>query len=246
MKIMPDAIECKRLNKTYVSRQVLRDVNLSVPEGVFFGLVGMNGSGKSTMIKSILDLVAIDSGEISLFGKSHRRVSSRSQIAYLPDRFAPPPHLKCRDFIRYMLKLHANRCSSDAIHHMLDSLDLDRDTLNASVSSLSKGMTQKLGIASCLLSGKSLLILDEPMSGLDPKARYLFKQQLFELKRCGITLFYSSHVLADVDELSDQMAVLHQSQIVFTGTTAAFKTAYTENSLEKAYMKCVNTSALVS
>jgi len=244
--MMPDAIECKDLNKSYISRPVLRDVNLTVPEGVFFGLVGMNGSGKSTMIKSILDLVAIDSGEIRLLGKSHRRVSSRSQVAYLPDRFAPPPHLKCRDFIRYMLELHASRYSAAAIHSTLDALELDRDTLNAPVNSLSKGMTQKLGIASCLLSGKSLLILDEPMSGLDPKARFLFKQQLFELKRHGITLFYSSHVLADVDELSDQMAVLHQCKIVFNGTTKAFKTAYAGNSLEQAYMKCVNSPAAVN
>jgi ABC-2 type transport system ATP-binding protein len=240
---MSDAIECKQLNKSYISRPVLRDVNLTVPEGVFFGLVGMNGSGKSTMIKSILDLVTIDSGEIRLFGKSHRSVSSRSQVAYLPDRFAPPPHLKGRDFIRYMLELHATRYSFDAIHGILDALELDRVTLNDSVSSLSKGMTQKLGIASCLLSGKSLLVLDEPMSGLDPKARYLFKQQLFELKRQGVTLFYSSHVLADVDELSDQMAVLHQNKIVFNGTTDTFKAAYNEDGLEQAYMKCVNDSA---
>jgi ABC-2 type transport system ATP-binding protein len=242
---MSDAIECKKLNKSYFSHPVLRDVSLTVPEGGFFGLVGMNGSGKSTLIKSILDLIAIDSGEIRLFGKSHRRVSSRSQVAYLPDRFAPPAHLKCRDFIRYMLELHASRYSADAVHRMLDALELDRVTLNAPVSSLSKGMTQKLGIASCMLSGKSLLILDEPMSGLDPKARYLFKQQLFELKRKGVTLFFSSHVLADVDELSDQMAVLHQSRIVFNGTSHAFKAAYNEDGLERAYMKCVNEAAAI-
>lgn len=243
---MPDAIECKQLNKSYGSHLVLRDVDLVVPEGGFFGLVGVNGSGKSTLIKSILDLVAIDSGEINLFGKSHRQVASRSQVAYLPDRFAPPPHLKCMDFIRYMLELHASGYSRDVIHGMLDALELGRETLNASVKSLSKGMTQKLGIASCLLSGKSLLILDEPMSGLDPKARYLFKQQLFKLKRQGVTLFYSSHVLADVDELSDQMAVLHQSKIVFNGTTDAFKAAYHEDGLEAAYMKCVNEPAAVT
>ena len=80
-----------------------------------------------------------------------------------------------------MQQLHASNCSDGTVHQMLDALELDRKTLNAPVNSLSKGMTQKLGIASCLLSGKSLLVLDEPMSGLDPKARYLFKQQLFEL-----------------------------------------------------------------
>ena len=107
-------------------------------------------------------------------------------------------------------------------------------------------MTQKLGLASCLLSGKSLLILDEPMSGLDPKARVLFKQQLEALKEKGVTLFFSSHVLADVDELADRIAVLHEKNILYTGTTSAFKEAYSEETLEAAYMKCISSEKVAS
>ena len=113
--------------------------------------------------------------------------------------------------------------------------------MGSSVGRLSKGMTQKLGLASCLLSRKTLLILDEPMSGLDPKARVLFKRQLFRLKEQGVTIFFSSHVLADVDELADKMAVLHKSRILYQGTSAEFKHTYNGTNLEDAYINCVNT-----
>lgn len=220
---------------------MLENIDLEVPRGNFYGLVGVNGSGKSTMIKAMLDLVSIDDGLISLFGKSHRSVRSREQVAYLPDRFSPPVHLKCKDFIQYMLELHSSRQSKKEIHEMLDALELDRKTMESSVGRLSKGMTQKLGLTSCLLSRKSLLILDEPMSGLDPKARVLFKKQLFRLKEQGATLFFSSHVLADVDELADKMAVLHKSRILYEGTSSEFKQTYNGTNLEDAYINCVNT-----
>jgi ABC-2 type transport system ATP-binding protein len=235
------AIQCQNVYKSYSRQQVLENIDLEVPKGNFYGLVGVNGSGKSTMIKAMLDLVSIDDGLISLFGKSHRSVSSREQVAYLPDRFSPPVHLKCKDFIQYMLELHSSRQSKKEIHEMLDALELDRKTMESSVGRLSKGMTQKLGLTSCLLSRKSLLILDEPMSGLDPKARVLFKKQLFRLKEQGTTLFFSSHVLADVDELADKMAVLHKSRILYEGTSTEFKQTYNGTNLEDAYVNCVNT-----
>ncbi len=234
------AIQCQKVNKSYNRQKVLDGIDLEVPEGHFYGLVGMNGSGKSTMIKAMLDLVSIDNGLISLFGKSHRRVSAREQLAYLPDRFSPPIHLKCKDFIQYMLELHSSRQNKEEIHEMLEALELDREIMESSVGRLSKGMTQKLGLASCLLSRKSLLLLDEPMSGLDPKARVLFKKQLFNLKQQGVTLFFSSHVLADVDELADKMAVLHKSNILYEGSSAEFKQTYNGSNLEDAYINCVN------
>jgi ABC-2 type transport system ATP-binding protein len=234
------AIQCRNVSKAYAKSLVLDRVDINVPVNGFYGLVGVNGSGKSTMIRAILDLVSIDSGSIELFGKSHREVSAREQVAYLPDRFSPPVYLRCKDFIQYMLELHASSQVGEAIHKMFDALELDRITMNSSVGRLSKGMTQKLGIASCLLSGKSLLILDEPMSGLDPKARVLFKRQLFKLKQQGVTLFFSSHVLTDVDELADKMAVLHNSRILYEGAPVKFKQLYQGDNLEAAYINCID------
>ncbi len=232
-------INCQQVVKNYASHAVLGRVDLSVQQGEFFGLVGMNGSGKSTLIKSILDLVGINSGEIMIHGLSHRKVESRKNIAYLPDRFSPPAHLKGQDFIQYMLRLHGSNCDQQQIEEVLDGLELDKSIMQESVNKLSKGMTQKLGLASCLLSGKSLLILDEPMSGLDPRARVLFKKQLAQLKQQGTTMFFSSHVLADVEEMADTMAVLHNSKIYFSGTPEKFKKKYNGTNVEQAYMSCI-------
>ncbi len=237
-----NAIHCQRVSKSYGDNRVLDAIDLEVPEGVFFGLVGMNGSGKSTIIKAILDLISIDHGSIELFGISHRKVYAREQLAYLPDRFSPPVHLKCKDFIQYMRRLHASDATDDDVYHTLGALGLDHAVMGSSVRSLSKGMTQKLGLASCLLSNKSLMLLDEPMSGLDPKARVLFKKQLFKLKQRGVTLFFSSHMLADVEELADSMAVLHNHSILFQGTSADFKREYNGRNLEDAYINCVDTA----
>lgn len=236
------AIHCHNVSKRYASKPVLENVTIEVEQGSYFGLVGMNGSGKSTMIKSLLDLIAIDSGEVNLFGVSHRSVRARDNIAYLPDRFSPPLHLRCKDFLIYMLALHGSKKTQDQIVALLEALDLDSAVLEMSVGKLSKGMTQKLGLASCLLSDKSLLILDEPMSGLDPKSRYLFKQQLASLRDKNMTIFFSSHVLADVEELSDTMAVLHKNKILYTGTTEGFVENYQGDTLEQAYMNSLNES----
>lgn len=232
-------LSCQQVNKSYGDKKVLDEVNLDVPEGQFFGLVGMNGSGKSTLMKATLDLVGIDSGSISINNVSHRHVDARSNLAYLPDRFSPPVHLRGIDFIRYMLDMHGCKKSDGEISNTLASLDLPQSVMRESVNKLSKGMTQKLGLASCLLSGKTFLMLDEPMSGLDPRARVLFKQQLASLKDSGVTVFFSSHVLADVDEIAENMAVLHKSKIRFTGTPAEFKEEYKVDNLEQAYMQCI-------
>jgi len=232
-------IECKQIVKHYADKVVLDSVDLTVKQGEFFGLVGMNGSGKSSLIKAMLDLIAINAGDIRIDGLSHRKVASRENIAYLPDRFSPPAHLRAQDFILYMLRLHGGDYNQQEIETVLEALDLDKSVMRESVNKLSKGMTQKLGLASCLLSGKSLLILDEPMSGLDPRARVLFKKQLAQLKQQGVTVFFSSHVLADVEEMADNMAVLHNSKIYFSGSPEAFKQQYKAENVEQAYISCI-------
>jgi len=234
-----NSILCQQVNKSYGNKQVLQAINLSVKPGEFFGLIGANGSGKSTLIKCMLDLTALDSGSIRLCGHNHTEVAARKDIAYLPDRFSPPAYLKGSDFLLYMLQLYGLAYSRADVLSVLSSLDLEADVLAITVNKLSKGMSQKLGLAVCLLSKKRLFILDEPMSGLDPKARILFKQQLEQLKQQGRSVFFSSHVLVDVDELADNMAVLHRGRILFTGSPADFKHNYRSEDLEQAYMNCI-------
>lgn len=233
------AIDCQGLAKTYVGKPVLHNVSLKCVAGSFTGLVGMNGCGKTTLIKTLLDLTACDAGSIKLFGKSHREVAAREHIAYLPDRFTPPAYLRCRDFLSYMLALHNCPYDETQIAQMFAELELDSEILKTSVLNLSKGMTQKLGLISCLLSGKKLLILDEPMSGLDPRARVLFKQQLKKLKSQGASVFFSSHSLADVEEIADTMLVLHHGAVLFSGAHSEFSQLYEGENLEQAYMNCL-------
>ncbi len=232
-------IKCQQVVKSFATKVVLDKVDLEIKAGEFYGLVGMNGCGKSTLIKSTLDLIGIDAGTISIDGHSHRKITSRKNIAYLPDRFSPPAHLRGQDFIQYMLRLHGSDYNQKKIEEVLDGLELDKSVMQESVNKLSKGMTQKLGLVTCLLSGKSLLILDEPMSGLDPRARVLFKKQLAQLKQQGATVFFSSHVLADVEEMADTMAVLHNSKIYFSGSPEKFKQQYQGENVEQAYMNCI-------
>jgi ABC-2 type transport system ATP-binding protein len=232
-------LSIKSMEKSYGNNNLFSNLSFDLKQKEHLGLIGMNGSGKSTLIKSILDLVGIDGGEIKIHNLSHRKVRSRESVAYLPDRFSPPAHLRGQDFIQYMLRLHGSAYKQQKIVEVLDGLELDKSVMQESVNKLSKGMTQKLGLASCLLSGKSLLILDEPMSGLDPRARVLFKKQLVQLKQQGATVFFSSHVLADVEEIADTMAVLHNSKIYFSGSPDNFKQQYQGGNVEQAYMNCI-------
>ena len=122
-------------------------------------------------------------------------------------------------------------------------LDFDPAGLDKPVRQLSKGMSQKLGLAACLLSNKPLLVLDEPMSGLDPRTRACLKQYLLELKGEGKTVFFSTHMLADVDVLCDRVAILHEGRIRFAGTPARCQAEFQADDLEQAYLRCVSDAA---
>jgi ABC-2 type transport system ATP-binding protein len=141
-----------------------------------------------------------------------------------------------------MLTLHAVPYSAAQVQSTLDALDLDRRVLQMPVRSFSKGMTQKLGLAACLLAAKRLYILDEPTSGLDPKARALLKRALSALRDQGRTLFLTSHLLADVEQLCDRMAVLHDGLIRFVGTPAALLAQYQATDMESAFLACIGNS----
>lgn len=225
--------------KRYGPATVLQGVNLAVHAGECFGLVGVNGAGKTSLIKCMLDFCALDDGAIAIFGQPHDRPASRAPLGFLPERFTPPYYLTGADFIRYLLTLQGLAYDQAAVSAMLAALDLDPTALKKTVRSYSKGMTQKLGLAACLLAKKRLYVLDEPMSGLDPKARALLKAQLRALHGAGSTLFLTSHALADIDELCDRMAILHDGAIRFAGTPADCRARYGADTLEQAFLACI-------
>jgi ABC-2 type transport system ATP-binding protein len=122
---------------------------------------------------------------------------------------------------------------------VLTSLDLEPAALDRAARAYSKGMTQKLGLAACLLSGKDLFVLDEPTGGLDPKARALLKRELIALRGSGRTIFFTSHTLADVAELCDRLAVMHAGRLRFAGTTGELTGRTRASNLEQAFLACI-------
>ncbi|HHM04799.1 MAG TPA: ABC transporter ATP-binding protein [Gammaproteobacteria bacterium] len=238
------ALTVSDVTKYYGRTPVLHDVALKVEPGECFGLVGANGAGKTTLIKCLLDLSRADRGRIELFGVDSRETKARSRLAFLPERFTPPHHLNGWRFLRTMVDMYECGAGNAEIAAVVRSLDLSPGALNKPVRAYSKGMAQKLGLAACLLSGKALLVLDEPMSGLDPKARALVKQALAARKKAGQSLFFSTHLLHDVDSLCDRLAILHGGRVVFSGSPAACRATYHSTDLEKAYLAAINATVV--
>jgi ABC-2 type transport system ATP-binding protein len=233
------ALRINNLAKSYASAAALTGLSLEIGAGEFFGLVGENGAGKTTLIKCALDFCDISGGSIEIFGTPHRQTAARSRLAFLPERFTPPYYLSGRDFLRYTGELHRRPYDEARARAMLDALELAASALDKPVRAYSKGMTQKLGLAACLLSEKDLYILDEPTSGLDPKARALLKSELKAQHAAGRTVVMTTHALYDVGEMCDRMAVIHRGELRFAGTPDEFVTHYAAPDLEHAYLACI-------
>ena len=232
-------LSLEAVEKRYGSTHALNGVSMSVSRGQFYGLAGVNGAGKSTLLKCMLDFCAVDAGKIHIFGAPHTDPRSRTQLTFLPERFTPPHYLTGGDFLRFMLKLQGRDASAADVPRVLEALDFDLEALARPVRTYSKGMTQKIGLAGCFLSQRSLYVLDEPMSGLDPKARAYLKKFLKELKEQGATLVFTSHSLADIDEVCDHMMVLHRGVPYYSGPPDALCQYYGQPSMEEAFLRCI-------
>jgi len=233
------AVRVDALRKHYGKLLALETVDLSVASGEAFGLVGANGAGKTTLIKCLLDLCAYESGTIRIFGLPGGQPQSRRRLAYIPERFMPAHYLRCREFIELLARSFGERYDAARAQAMLSELELETAVLEHPVRSLSKGMTQKLGLAAAFLLARDLYVLDEPMSGLDPAARVAVKSVLRSLAAEGRTLFFTSHVLADVEELCSSIAVLEQGRVRWHGSPGDLCAQYREARLEQAFMRCV-------
>jgi ABC-2 type transport system ATP-binding protein len=237
------ALRFAGVGKNYGRVQILRDVTFEVPRGEYFGLVGVNGAGKTTLLKCLLDFCDIARGSIDIFDTPHHLSAARRRLAFLPERFNPPYYLTGEDFIRYVLDMQSTPYDRADTERMFHAFDLDPGALKLPVRAYSKGMTQKLGLAACLLSRKDLYVLDEPASGLDPKAHALLKARLQELKREARTVLFTSHALTDVAEICDRLAVMHGGTLRFAGTPAALCTQYSAGNLEQAFLRCIEADA---
>src|SRR6266576_2835871 len=230
--MLEPSVRFRGVNKSYGRAEVLRGIELDVRSGECVGLAGVNGAGKTTLIKCLLDFCDLDSGAIEIHGTPHRRPQSRARLAFLPERFTAPYFLTGREFITMMLRLFGCRYEEERVCAMLAALDLEAAALDKPVRAYSKGMTQKLGLAACFLSQRDVYVLDDPM------ARDRAKDLLLNLKSEGRTLLFTSHSLADVEEVCDRVTVLHGGTMAYAGAPRGLCERHGEASLERAFLKC--------
>jgi len=226
------------LQASYGARRVFDGLNLEVKAGDIFGLIGLNGAGKTTLIRSMLGLHRAV-GDVSLFGLPAAQVAARRNLVYLPERYLPSPLLKGWEVLSLALSPYGVSLDRARADELCRGLDFDPALLDRLGRSYSKGMGQKLGLASALLTERPLLILDEPMSGLDPRARIHLKDQLNLCRAAGRTVFFSSHILADVEELCDRIGVLHEGRLVYEGTPGELVAQTGAANLERAFLAVI-------
>lgn len=201
----------KVFHKEFSNKKIeaLKSLSLDINEGEVFGFLGPNGAGKSTTIKLMLNLIRPTSGTLSIAGKSVSQKSVRRMIGYLPENPYFYDHLSAKELLWFGGK--SCDMSDSAIEErttsLLKSLDLF-NAMNRPLRSYSKGMVQRAGLALALIHDPKILILDEPMSGLDPMGRKKVFDLILMLKKEGKTVFFSSHILHDIERLCDRAAIL--------------------------------------
>jgi len=231
-------IQIRGLSKTYRTgflmkpKLALHDVNLHVQEGEIFGYIGPNGSGKSTTIKILTGLLRPGSGDVRILGVPPSDPASRKNLGYLPEHPYFYDYLTGYELLKFYGSLSGLRGKllEERITWALELLHANHDWVHRRLRTYSKGMMQRMGLAQAILAKPRLLILDEPMSGLDPLGRRDVREAIQSLNREGCTIFYSSHVLSDVESISHRVAMIVDGTIVRQGTveevTAAESSEY--------------------
>jgi ABC-2 type transport system ATP-binding protein len=217
---MHSPISVQNVSKTYYTgflrkrgADVLKDINLRVDEGEIFSLLGPNGAGKTTLMKIILGITYPTKGSVTLFGDGTRK----GRIGYLPEHHQYPEKMKAGEIVKVfgLMRGMSGRCLDERVHELLSILELkDR---SKTLQKFSKGMRQRLGLAVALVDSPALLLLDEPTDGLDPVGRVQVRELLVDLKNRGTTVFINSHLLSEVEVISDRVAILDKGKLVTTG-----------------------------
>ena len=221
MIAIPPAIRIERLVKDYGSLRALNGVDLEVRAGEVFGFIGPNGAGKSTTIGVLLDLLRPTSGHVEMFGSSPTcdGASLRARIGYLPGELAMNGRIDAHGLLHHLARLRGGR-GTDRIGPLAERFGLD---LHRPIRGLSKGNKQKVGVVQAFMHDPDLLILDEPTSGLDPLLQHEFLSLVSEARERGATVLMSSHVLGEVQDVADRVAIIRSGEIVGIDNVAALR-----------------------
>jgi ABC-type multidrug transport system ATPase subunit len=207
------AIEVSGLRKTYNHVPAVNNVSFCVNKGEIFGFLGPNGAGKTTTIKAILDLIHADAGTITINGIDVRTKGKQAKryVGYMPEKVAFYDNLTALQNMNFYAEIkHASK--QDCID-LIEELGLG-DTGKKRVGKFSKGMLQRLGMARALLGNPPILILDEPSGGLDPRGVVLIRDKILEMKKKGTTIFVSSHILSEIQEICDRVGIINKGVLV--------------------------------
>jgi ABC-2 type transport system ATP-binding protein len=206
------AIVLNELTKHYGKHRGINNLSFSVNQGEFFGFIGPNGAGKSTTIRTLMGLIRPTGGSASIFGLDcHSKASVIAKdVGYLPSENSYYENMKVRELLQYTADLYGMDCKTK-MKELADRLNLD---LSRKIADLSLGNKKKVGIVSAIMTSPKLIIMDEPTSGLDPLIQQAFYDILKEENSRGATVFFSSHVLSEVQKLCDRVAILKEGQLI--------------------------------
>lgn len=206
-------IKVAGLTKSYGKVEALRGVDLEVRKGEIFGFLGPNGAGKTTTIRCMLDLIRPNSGVLRVLDIDPQvhPVVVRSHVGYLPGELSMEDNLTVEKQLRYYRDLRGNKIDWSFVRQLAQRLDLD---LKRSIKNLSKGNKQKVGVVQALMHKPDLLLMDEPTSGLDPLMQQEVYRLLKEARADGATIFFSSHIISEVEALAERVAIIREGMIV--------------------------------
>lgn len=218
-------ISIKNLNKTYKERDIFKklkgqkfkigveDVSFNIEEGEIFSIIGLNGAGKTTIMKCLLGLLDYDSGDINILGEKKLTEKIKTQIGYLPEISYYPKSISLEVLMEYYAELYGINNKEEKIVNALEKVGLI-SRRKSKLEDFSKGMLQKVGIAQAILNSPKLLFLDEPMSGLDPLARFEVIKLIKELKEKGTTIILNTHILNDIETIGNRGIVVNKGKVV--------------------------------
>lgn len=235
-------IELINVNKSYSGIvKAVDDLTLTIPEGQITGFLGPNGAGKTTTIKIITGVLNADSGSITINGTNIREnpLEAKRQFGYVPDNPDMFLRLKGMEYLNFMADIYnvPGELRKKRIQELAESFEMEA-ALNDQIQSYSHGMRQKIVIMGVLIHDPSVWILDEPMTGLDPKSSFTLKEMMKTHAAAGKTVFFSTHVLEVAEKLCDRVAIINKGKLLFYGTMDEMRENFRSNgSLEKIFLE---------